>query len=693
MKRILSALLFAVLALVPPANAQTGPSTNGPFFNPNWYDGYVPTAFQWGLLWSNKMDYFPGGVPIIYGGTGATSAAQALANLGGTTSVLPTNDIFVGNASNAATAVAMSGDCGIVAIGTVTCTKTNGVAFGYFATGTAAANLTGPLPAISGAALTNLNASALASGTVPSGVVAGSYTGITGVGTITAGTWDGTIITPTFGGTGSNLSATGGTSQVLQQTSTGGNVTVGQLACGSLSNSQPSCSTDATNATNITSGTLPSGRISGTYSGLTGVGTITTGTWTGTTVAVANGGTGTTTSTGTGSVVLGTAPSISNPTFTGGGTFGTPTTINLTNATAVPAAQLSGNVPIANLASGTGATVSTFLRGDNSWAAPAASLIVGSSGITSGTTNGLLYDNAGTLGNLATANSALLVTSSGGVPSISTTIPNGVTATTQGLNDNSTKVASTSFASTLYRNYIGGCTMSNDVTSPNTVLDVSACNAMDSGNTVMVVAGAFTKSTAGAWASGSGSNGMGNGLTIAASTWYDVCLAYNNGVPDYWFDTSNRSTTYAECTNKPSGITGTTHRRVGSVYSNASSHIQLFSQFFEGKIRWVAPITTSGIFSNGVATAIPGANPTGFYVNLILDGYFLGTNTGWGAAIRSPIVTVAPDNYQWTGAGNSPQQGTHVELFTNTSGQVILDFSGLAGNGVYVTGYDDPRGQ
>lgn len=38
------------------------------------------------------------------------------------------------------------------------------------------------------------------------------------------------------GGTGSNLSATGGTSQVLQQTSSGANVTVGQLAASNLSN-------------------------------------------------------------------------------------------------------------------------------------------------------------------------------------------------------------------------------------------------------------------------------------------------------------------------------------------------------------------------------------------------------------------------------------------------------------------------
>lgn len=59
----------------------------------------------------------------------------------------------------------------------------------------------------SGAALTNLNASQLASGTVPSARVAGAYTGITGVGTLAAGVWNGTAIGTQYGGTGQNWSA------------------------------------------------------------------------------------------------------------------------------------------------------------------------------------------------------------------------------------------------------------------------------------------------------------------------------------------------------------------------------------------------------------------------------------------------------------------------------------------------------
>ena len=61
--------------------------------------------------------------------------------------------------------------------------------------------------------------------------------------------------------------------------------------------------------------------------------------------------------------------------------------------------------------------------------ASAGTITVGTTTVASGTTKGLLYNNAGVLGNLATANSGLLVTDGSGNPSISTAIPTGVTAT------------------------------------------------------------------------------------------------------------------------------------------------------------------------------------------------------------------------------------------------------------------------
>jgi hypothetical protein len=86
-------------------------------------------------------------------------------NLATTAFPLAQNDIFVGNASNVAVAVAMSGDCTIVAAGTVTCTKTNGVNFATSATTdtTVATNITSgtlPVARLSGITNTQLSGSA-----------------------------------------------------------------------------------------------------------------------------------------------------------------------------------------------------------------------------------------------------------------------------------------------------------------------------------------------------------------------------------------------------------------------------------------------------------------------------------------------------------------------------------------------------
>jgi hypothetical protein len=68
--------------------------------------------------------------------------------------------------------------------------------------------ITGSSISGNGIALTAINASNIASGTLDTGRISGSYTGITGVGTLTAGTWNGSVIGAQFGGTGSaNLTA------------------------------------------------------------------------------------------------------------------------------------------------------------------------------------------------------------------------------------------------------------------------------------------------------------------------------------------------------------------------------------------------------------------------------------------------------------------------------------------------------
>ena len=64
------------------------------------------------------------------------------------------------------------------------------------------------------------------------------------------------------------------------------------IAAGAVSGLAASATTDTTNASNITSGTLGTSRLSGSYTGITGVGTLAAGTWNGSTIDAVYGGTG-----------------------------------------------------------------------------------------------------------------------------------------------------------------------------------------------------------------------------------------------------------------------------------------------------------------------------------------------------------------------------------------------------------------
>lgn len=108
-------------------------------------------------------------------------------------------------------------------------------------------------------------------------------------------------------------------------------------------------------ANQITSGTIDTARISGSYTGITGVGTITAGTWNGSTIGVPYGGTGATTLTGY---------------VYGNGTGA------MTASTTIPTTSLSGTITNAQLAN---STISGVALGGNLFSLTIGSNLSGTS--------------------------------------------------------------------------------------------------------------------------------------------------------------------------------------------------------------------------------------------------------------------------------------------------------------------------
>lgn len=331
-------------------------SGTGPFASHScMYDGPITSAAGYHFLCFDPNAQ--GGALISYGAGGVASALPLQFNVNGIaypfTSILPGGSSGQVQYNNAGAfgAFTVTGDGTLnTSTGALTITKTGGVSFGPFATATtinAATQVSGLLPVANGG-----------TGTATPGLISGTNVTVTG-------SWPNQTINAA-GGSGGTPGGVSGQLQYNSSSSFGGftlagdcTITVPNVTCTKTSGTSfaPSATTDATNAANISSGTLPSGRLSGAYTGVTGVGTLTAGTWTATTIATGYGGTGLTTFTAANNAIYSTSSSALTAgtlPVAAGGTGSTTLTANSvltgngTSAVGAVAPSTTGNVLTSN---------------------------------------------------------------------------------------------------------------------------------------------------------------------------------------------------------------------------------------------------------------------------------------------------------------------------------------------------------
>lgn len=271
-------------------------------------------------------------------------------------------------------------------------------------------NDSGYLTSLSGAVISvsgTTNRITSTGGATPVIDISASYVGqasITTLGTISTGTWNGSLITGTYGGTGVN----NGSNTI---TLAGNLATSGAFAL-TLTTS------GTTNVTLPTSGTLVNNAVT-TLSSLVSIGTITTGVWNGTVITGTYGGTGV--NNGASTITLGGS-------LTTSGAFGTTITVTGTTTVTLPTSgtlvntavtTLSSLVSIGTITTGVwNGTVITGQYGGTGVANTGKTITLGGSLITSGAfdttitvtgTTGVTLPTSGTLVNNAVATLSSLV--------------------------------------------------------------------------------------------------------------------------------------------------------------------------------------------------------------------------------------------------------------------------------------------
>lgn len=239
--------------------------------------------------------------------------------------------------------------------------------------------------------------------------------------------------------------------------------------------------------------------------------------------------------------------------------------------------------------------------------------------------------------------------------------------------------------STTPQGYIYGLTLSNNVATPLTNIDISVGIARDSSNATDIrLSSVITKSISSTFVAGSGNGGRASAVSLANATWYHVFAIANadGSLCDVYFDTSILAT------NIPSGYTK--YRRIGSVYYiSAGSGIRPFIQ--RGNYFLWNALGNLDVNGNTSTTAslVTLSVPTGFPVEAHIN-----TSSAGGTILFSCPDTIdltpnagggGPLNNDGIGVGNQLQQ----MIFTNSLGQIRQRALQVINYQIYTVGWLD----
>ena len=387
----------------------------------------------------------------------------------------------------------------------------------------------------------------------------------------------------------------------------------------------------------ITSGTIGTSYLTGSYTGITGVGTLTAGTWNASTVTVPYGGTGAATFTAgylkaSGTSAFSTVATIPSSDITGLGTMSTQNA----NAVAITGGTISGlTSPLPVASGGTGANSLTgYIIGSGTTAFTASSTIP--------TTN-----LSGTITNAQLANSSITINGSsislGGTATVTANTTNALTIGT-GLSGTSFNgSAPVTIANTGVLSFSAGTTGFTPSTTSTGAITLAGLLALSNGGTnanLTAVAGGVIYSGASAFAiSAAGTTGQflqSNGAS--APTWASP-VSYAT-VTD---DTTTASTRYPLFANQTSGNLATTYTS-STKYQYVPSTGVLTATSFSGAGTGLTGTATSLSIGGNAATATTATTAT--------------TTTNIAGGIASQLV------YQ-------SATGTTAFIANGTAGQVL----------------------